>query len=425
MRCSNLPIEVEVPNVPWHGDKPMTLYFPDEWDVKRCKIASEGQTALSREQVRKAILSPIGTKPLSALAQGKNEAVIIFDDMTRPTKIYQYAPIVLEELKKAGVKDDNIRFIIAAGSHGTYTLTHFREKLGEEIMERYPVFNHNPYEMVKYVGDTKRGTPVWINGEVMSCDLKIGIGTLLYHRMAGFSGGAKIICPGVAGIRTIQFNHGPVGGFGDGYSAHPSTGYLKADGNVLRLDMEDAARITGLDFKIDTVLNLNRDPLEVYAGDFVQTHRRAIPGVLKWHRTESPKEMDIVVANSYMRQNEADLGLWSASQCVKSDGSIVLMADDPDGDINHWIFHAHGKYIGASLWSGKPRIPPAGARLVIYGRYHDKKFQNRYRKETTVWCKTWEEVLEILKSYHKNKAKVAVLPDATSGIPETMTPPTS
>lgn len=419
-----LTIKVEVPNIPWHGDKPMILEFPDDWDVKRCKIASEEQPPLSKEEIKKAILNPIGTKSLYEIAQGKNEAVIVFDDMTRPTKIYQYAPIVLEEIKKAGIKDENIRFIIAAGSHGTYTLTHFREKLGDQIMGQYPVYNHNPYEMVKYIGDTTRGTPVWINGEVMSCDLKIGIGTLLYHRMAGFSGGGKIICPGVSGIKTINHNHGPIGGFGKGYTSHPSTGYFKADGNVLRLDMEDAARLAGLDFKIDTVLNLKRDPIELYAGDFVQTHRKAIPGILKWHKCESPKEMDVVVANTYMRQNEADLGLWPASQCVKKDGSIVLMADDPDGDINHWIFHAHGKYIGASLWSGKPRVPPAGARLIIYGRYHDKKFQNRFPKETTVWCKTWKEVLEILRNHHKVNTKVAVLPDATSGIPEHIIPKT-
>jgi len=70
--------------------------------------------------------------------------------------------------------------------------------------------------------------------------------------------------------------------------------------------------------------------------------------VLKWHRAESPKEMDIVVANSYMRQNEADLGLWSARMCEER-WSIVLMADDPDGDINHWIFHAHGSTLGESM----------------------------------------------------------------------------
>jgi len=413
---------VTVPNRPWHGDQPLNLSFPSEWKIKRCVIASEGKQALSSEQIKAAILNPLGTKPLNKIAEGKNEAVIIFDDMTRPTKIFQYAPIVIEELHRAGIKDDNIRFIIASGSHGTYTLSHFREKLGEELLELYPVYNHNPYEMLKYVGETKLKTPVWINGEVMSCDIKIGIGTLLFHRMFGFSGGGKIICPGVAGIETIKHNHGNVGGYGPGFSAHTSTGYLMAQGNILREDSEEAVSLAGLDFKVDTVLNLERDPLEVYAGNFIQTHRSAIPGVLKWHRCESPKDNDIVVAQTYMRQNEADLGLWPASQSVKKDGTIVLIIDDPEGDINHWIFHSHGKFIGASLWSDKPRVPSASSHLIIFSKYHDKKFERRFSPGTITWIKDWKEVIETLKSWHPGNPKVAVLPDATSGIPETMIP---
>jgi len=409
---------VVVPNRPWNGDQPMELSFPDEWDVKRCKIASEGIKALTAEQVKAAIREPLGTRPLSKIAERKKEVVIIFDDMTRPTKIYQYAPAVIEELHKAGISDENIRFIIAAGSHGTYTLRHFREKLGEDLLSFYPVYNHNPYEMLKYVGETSRGTPAWINGEVMSCDVKIGIGTLLFHRMFGFSGGGKIICPGVSGIETIKHNHGNVGGYGPGFTPHPSTGHFKAQGNVLREDSEEVARLAGLDFKIDTVLNLERNPLEVYAGDFIQTHRAAIPGVLKWHRCESPKENDIVVAQTYMRQNEPDLGLWPASQSVKKDGSIVLIVDDPDGDINHWIFGRHGKFIGASLWSGRSRPFTMAARLIIYNKFKDRKAVNKFPKETTIWLKNWDEVVETLKTYHPGKPKVAVLPDATSGIPE-------
>src|SRR5512139_1873707 len=157
---------VEVPGQPWFKDKPIKLTFPSEWKIHRCKMACEDQKGLTKVQIRKAIRNPLGTKPLTKLAKDRSEAVIIFDDSTRPTKTHQYAGIVLEEIKKAGIKDENIRFIVAPGSHGTFGRQLFAKKLGEDIMERYPVYNHNPYEMCKQVGTTSYGTPVWINAEV-------------------------------------------------------------------------------------------------------------------------------------------------------------------------------------------------------------------------------------------------------------------
>jgi lactate racemase len=408
---------VKVPNNPWHGDKPYELTFPSSWNVQLCRTPCNDVKGLNKAQIRKAINNPLGSKPLSKLAEGKKEAVIIFDDSTRPTKTYQYAYVVLEELVKAGMKDDYIRFIIAPGSHGTFGRQFFVEKLGEKIVDNYPVYNHNPYEMVKFLGKTSFGSPVWVNEEVMACDLKIGIGTVLYHRMSGFSGGGKIISPGVAGIETIRYNHGSVGGFSPGQKPHSSTGYMVNEGNVLRLDVEESARMAGLDFKIDTVLNLKRDPVEVYAGDFVQTHRKASEGVLKWHRTESPENMDVVVANSYMRQNEPYLSLWPAAISVKRGGTIVLLAQNPDGDVNHWIFNRHGKYSKASLASGRPRGIGDAAKLIVFSPCKFKSLENSFPSGAVTWCKRWDEIIEVIKT-NNIRPKVAVLPDGTSGIPE-------
>jgi nickel-dependent lactate racemase len=409
---------VEVPGQPWFKDKPIQLTFPSKWKVQRCKMACEDQKGLTKAQIRKAIRHPIGTKPLAKLAKDRKEAVIIFDDSTRPTKTHQYATVVLEEIKKAGIKDENIRFIVAPGSHGTFGRTFFAKKLGEDILEHYPVYNHNPYEMCTKVGTTSRGTPVWLNSEVAGCDLKIGIGSVLYHTMAGFSAGGKIISPGVVGMETIRYNHGPVGGFGPGITPHQSTGYLKNKENILRLDMEETARIAGLDFKIDAVLNLKRDPVEVYAGDFVQTYAKAVEGVKRWHRTDSPADMDVVVANSYMRANEPYLSLYPAYASIKDEGSIVLICNDPDGDVNHWIFNNHGKFAAASLYRGGSRGLRKGKRLIVYSPYPYKALEARLGPPGTVtWCKKWDEVIEELKKYHKGSPKVAVLPDGTSGIP--------
>ena len=411
-------MEVTVPNLQWFGDEPLILEFPNNWDVIRCKMTCEGSAALSENAIRAALESPLGTKPLSKLAGEVGEVVVIIDDMTRPTKSHQYVDPILDILRKSRVPRDNVRFVMASGSHGTFTRLDFVKKLGEDTVAEYQCYNHNPYDMLDYIGETSRETPVYVNSEVMGCELKIGVGTVLFHRLMGFSGGGKMILPGVAGIETIYHNHGSVGGFGPRRTPHPSTGYLMNDGNVMRLDAEEAARMAGLDFKVDSVLNLERDPLEVYAGDFVETQRKASEGVKRWHACEAPRDMDIVVANTYMRANEAQIGMWPAYNSVSEDGTIVLVANDVNGEINHWIFGRHGKERGARLWSGVQRPLSRGGRLIIYSPYKMRSYEMRFRPEDVTWLREWGEVLEVLRSYHGPGSRVAVLPDATSGIPE-------
>ena len=409
-------IEVEIPHHCWYEDKPFKLFFPEKWKIQLCKVASENAKPLSTSGIVQAINNPIGVEPLNKMARKAEEVVIIFDDMTRPTKTYQYAPHILQILHNEGIPKENIRFIISPGTHGTYGRRDFVKKLGDDIVSEYQVYNHNPYEMLDYLDDTSYGCPVYVNSEVMACDLKIGIGTVLFHRLTGLSGGGKLISPGVAGIETIRYNHGEIGGFGPGRVPHESTGFLKNEENIMRLDAEEAARMAGLDFKIDTVLNLSRDPVQLYAGDFVKTQRKAAMDVIKWHSTESP-EADIVVVGSYMRENEPYLGMWPAYNSVKEDGTIVLFNDCPDGDINHWLFNRHGKEVGASLWNPEKSGLFRGRKLIIFGNYPLKSFEMRYKADVVEWIRSWPEVIEELKNHHGAGSTVAVIPDGTSCIP--------
>lgn len=410
--------KIIVPSIEPLGDKQHELLFPDKWDVTRCAMEGESRPVLRDDEIRTALENPVGAKPLSRLVEGHKEAVIIFDDSTRPTKTFRVLPFVLEALGKEKIPDDNIRLIIATGSHGPHGRLDFVRKLGEDVVEHYAVYNHNPYDNLKDLGKTSRGTPVKINAEVMGCDLKIGIGSIHFHRLMGFTGGAKIISPGVASIDTIQYNHGNLGGFGPGQQPHPSCGYLKNEGNIMRLDSEETAKMAGLDFKIDMVNNVSRDPIGIYAGDFVKEQRLAADRALKEHATEAPTEMDVTVVNAYARGNEPSLAMRAAYTSVKQDGAIVLIPNMPDGDINHWIFGRHGKWLGARLSSPGPRRPlTRGRRLIIYSPYKEHGLRIG-TAEQTMWVKTWPEVLEELRNDYPDHAKVAVYPDATLQFPK-------
>ncbi|MCJ7490878.1 MAG: lactate racemase domain-containing protein, partial [Dehalococcoidia bacterium] len=196
-----------MPKLVWDGGGEREINFPASWDVHFCPTRGWDRPAMSDEQMREAFAAPVGTPRIRDLAQGKKEVVIIFDDITRPTPVYRIAPFVIEELREAGIADEQIRFVIASGTHGAHDNKALRAKLGQEILERFFVFQHNPYDNCVSVGATTLGTPLSVNREVTTCDLKIGIGSILPHPQAGFGGGGKLILPGISHIDSVDRFH--------------------------------------------------------------------------------------------------------------------------------------------------------------------------------------------------------------------------
>lgn len=194
-----------------------------------------------------------------ALHQMSSQMMTAIDDITRPTPCEPIAKAVIAELRAAGVPKENIWFIIALGTHGVMYRTEFVRKLGEEIVENYEVHNHNLFFNHVFVGNTSNNVPVEINADVMSADYKIAIGTTMAHSYYGFSGGAKCILPGVSSLRTIMRNH----------SFTTTTEFNMGNPHTLmRSDAEQAARMMGLDFKIDAILNGHAQICNLFAGDF-------------------------------------------------------------------------------------------------------------------------------------------------------------
>jgi nickel-dependent lactate racemase len=229
-------MKIKIPQLLWYGNKEMELAFPPSWSIFFCPMKGGERRRLAPREMEKAFLNPIGSKPIQELAKGKREVAIIFDDMARPTPVYEIAPFVIGALEKAGISDKQIRFIAALGAHGAHTANDFRKKLGQEILDRFPVYNHHPFDYCKDLGKTSRGTPVSINKEVMACDLKIGIGSIVPHSFSGFGGGGKIILPGVAHIDSIAYNHGTL------VRNHPDcVGVGRIEGNIPRLDIEEGS----------------------------------------------------------------------------------------------------------------------------------------------------------------------------------------
>jgi nickel-dependent lactate racemase len=404
---------IDLPQLAWHGVKKLRLDFPESWQVEVCNFAGYNRPKLKPAEIKKAIAKPIGMAPLREYASGKKEAAIIFDDMTRVTRVAEIVPHVLAELAAAGIADGQIRFIAASGCHGAMGRGDFVKKLGEDVLRRFPVYNHSPFDNCVYVGKTGRGVKLYINAEVMKCDLKIGIGSIVPHIMAGFGGGGKIVLPGIAAYKTIMALHVTRKASGGLEYKDAITGMGAIRDNPRRRDINEAVELVGLDMKIDAIVNSWGETAGIFAGKPAPEYAAALKAAQEHYLTPSPKNCDIVVANTFAKANEAVSGLLVAFPSVSQrGGDVVLIANAPEGQMTHYLMGPFGNEIGGKLQL-KIKIPENVKRLIIYNEYPE--LASRYYLEDTEKVIMMHDRAEVLKRLGEGRGpgtKVAVYPNA-------------
>ena len=295
------------------------LAVPDEnlmgvFAAKECPGCGDPETL-----VREALGTPIGSPPLGRIARecragGARSALIVVDDVSRPTPAGLLLPPILEELRAAGVPDDGIEFLLALGSHRFMTPKEIEAKLGRGPAARYPVHNHDWRDPAgcELVGRTAQGVEVWINRRVARADLVIGVGRIMPIELCGFTGGGKILEPGVCGKATNDEMHWA-------RMDVPDDQVIGRRDNPVRASIDALARAAGLDFIVNVVMdNRGRIPY-VVAGDMVGAHRRGCEMALEVHSVRIPREADIVVADSY----PFDIEFWQANKALDQAGLVV------------------------------------------------------------------------------------------------------
>jgi len=394
----------------------LTLKFPEKWHVQKCHMYGYKAPELTNRQIEAAIAKPIHSDTLSKLASRRSEAVILFDDITRPTQCSGIVPHVLAGLAKGGITDDHIRFIAALGAHAANNRVDFVNKIGEDAVRKYRVYNHNPFANLRDLGVTKRGTPVQINEEVMACDLKIGIGCIVPHSMAGFSGGGKIILPGVASVESICHNHCDIGE--ECFGRVSSTGFGPIENNASRADIDEASKMAGLDFKIDVIINEQGETSGVFAGDPYEEWRKGTEVGKRTYLTDFSAGADVVVANAYLKENQAVAAMNIAARAVRDGGTVVLLVNSPEGQNTHYLYGKFGKHLGGQLWAR----PPTHSRkmtIVVCSRYKERDPMLEIADpEHLVWTRTWSETIEaIAASTNVSRPRVVVFPAAGIQVP--------
>ncbi len=261
--------------------------------------------------VHDALLNPIRSEPLQEIARGKNRVVIIVTDVTRPAKDHVIVPEILDVLTRAGVREERIKIVIARGQHREMAYDEVERKLGRKVIDRVKAIQHNPDKNLIDLGTTKRGNQILVNSEVVKADLKISTGNIVPHRYAGFGGGGKSILPGVSGRETIYRNHL--------YIIEGKSGPGVVETNPIRMEMDEAARLVGLDFIVNTVMNSEGRIVKVFAGHFLSAHREGMKFAKELLGVRLPSKAEVVVSSG----SPMDINFYQASKALEMGDAVV------------------------------------------------------------------------------------------------------
>jgi len=297
--------------------------------AKECRACGEAE-----DIVRDALAAPIGTPRLADLARtcrpgGARSVLIVVDDVSRPTPVHRLVPPLLAELHDGGVPDSGIEFLLALGSHRFMTKAEIDAKLGPEVAARYPVHNHDWKDPAacELIGRTSLGVEVWMNRRVALADLVVGVGRIMPLEVSGFTGGGKILVPGVCGKLTNDDMHWT-------RMDLPDEAVIGKRDNAVRESIDAMARAAGLDFILNVVMDDKARIQHAVAGDMVEAHRKGCELALRVHSVRFPREADIVVADSFPFDIEfwqANKALDQAALVVRKGGALILVSPCTEG----------------------------------------------------------------------------------------------
>jgi nickel-dependent lactate racemase len=338
------------------GKNGIEVSVPDgyEYQVVRSRSAS----ALKDEAAALEMVldHPIGCKPLAGLAAGKRSAAISVCDITRPAPNAITLPPLLRRLHQAGIPADGITILIATGLHRAATREEVDRIVGPEIAVAYRVVNHDARDLAGHrrLGATGRETPVYIDERFMAADLHITLGFVEPHMMLGFSGGRKLVAPGLAAQETIKAIHSPR------FMREPLSTEGSIKGNPMHEELLEIASLARHDFIVDVTLTRDRRISGVFAGDPVRAHAAAVEFLEETSLEKLPEFADAAITSAAgypldLTFYQTVKGFMAADHFVKPGGRILVLGEcaegigSPEFTLQLARYGGHQRYLDALL----------------------------------------------------------------------------
>ena len=372
--------------------------------------------------IKKAFYQPIGALSLNEVLHNGMKILLIVDDLTRPTPKKRLIPLVIKELVKLGIKKKDITILIALGTHRYMTHTEIINSFGPEIVESVKIFNHewaNPENLVD-IGRTLNNIKIIINKKMIETDFSIGIGSIVPHSEAGWSGGGKIVQPGICGWETTAATH---------LMAAKDSKYLDITGtinNKVRSEIEFIAKKAGLNYIINFILGTNGQIYDVVGGDPILAHRYGVKISKKIYTVQIKDLADIVVVSAY----PADLDYWQGDKPItyslrgiNKKGTLILVGRFPEGiSSSHPILEKYGhlQYEELMKLSLNNTIKDeVGLAALLIHAHHKRRVSiicvspglTRQQKEKFgfIHAESVQEAINIALDMQGNKCKIGVI----------------
>jgi nickel-dependent lactate racemase len=310
----------------------LEVELPDDRVVGPLAMRSATPLADPQAAVARVLAQPIGCPPLAQIARGRKNACILVCDITRPVPNRILLPPLLRILEEQGIARRDILILIATGLHRPNEGQELVEIVGPEIAAGYRIENHHgkALEEHDYLGTTANEVPVYLDSRYVRADLKITTGLIEPHLMAGYSGGRKVICPGIAGLETVKVWHGPR------FLEHPRADCGCVEGNPVHEENTRIALMAGCDFIVNVCLDGQRRITWVGAGDMIEAWEEGVRFVEQVVKVPVREQVDVVVTScaGYPLDTtwyQAVKGLTGALPIVKKGGTIILAASLTEG----------------------------------------------------------------------------------------------
>ncbi|WXG46924.1 MAG: nickel-dependent lactate racemase [Candidatus Atabeyarchaeum deiterrae] len=317
-------VRCEVP----FGSSKIGFDLPKGWEILKSAAPKPASKVPDEEkEIKMSIERPIGSKRLSELVTRNKKIAIIVDDISRPTPISKIMPKLLDELLGAGANTEKMFVIFGCAIHRKLEALDMEARLGRNIIPRIRAINSDLQNDLIELGKTSFGTPIAVNREYYEADLKIALGTIEPHVFAGFGGGHKAVLPGITGINTIMSNHKLV-------TKPRSQIGVSPEENPVRKDLEEAGKICGLDFIVNTVLNDKKEIVKVVAGDPILAHREGVKVASEIYGVDVPARADIVITSAFPLDidiRQSGKSIINTMQATKENGTILCISPCPEG----------------------------------------------------------------------------------------------
>ncbi len=318
-----------------YGTTGLAVDLPDDATV----IEPVERAALTdpRAVLDAALRTPIGTRSIEDLVRGHSRVGISVCDITRAQPRETMIRALVDRMPGIGIED--LTIFIATGTHRANTAEELDRMLGREIAQKARIVCHDARddESLRHIGNTSTGVPVYLNAEWLDCDFRITTGFVEPHFFAGFSGGPKMVAPGLAGLDTVLHLHNAA------RIGHPRATFGVIEGNPVQDDIREIARMAPPDFSVDVTLNRKQEITGVFAGELFAEHGAACRNVHETAMRPVDAPFDVVVTTNSGYPLDQNLyqtvkGMTAAVRILKPGGTIICAAECRDGLPDHGSF---------------------------------------------------------------------------------------